>query len=79
MCEALEELITEAKNEGRKEGEDIGEKHGRIASLIDILMNKFPNMDLQWVWKCNETQIRRIQSNILTNINYDDFYKLVHS
>ncbi|QUN11510.1 PD-(D/E)XK nuclease family transposase [Clostridium sp. C1] len=79
MCEALEELITEAKNEGRKEGEDIGEKHGRIASVIDILKNKFPDMDLQWVWKCNETQIRRIQSNILTNINYDDFYKLIHS
>ena len=79
MCEALEELITEAKNEGRKEGEDIGEKHGRIASVIDILKNKFPGMDLQWVWKCNETQIRRIQSNILTNINYDDFYKLIHS
>ncbi len=79
MYEALEELITEAKNEGRKEGEDIGEKHGRIASVIDILKNKFPDMDLQWVWKCNETQIRRIQSNILTNINYDDFYKLIHS
>ena len=75
MCEALEELINEAK----KEGEDIGEKHGRIASIIDILMEKFPNMDLQWVWKCNETQIKRIQSNILTNINYDDFYKLIHS
>ena len=83
MCEALEELVNEAKNEGRKEGEDIGEKRGeergRIASIIDILMEKFPNMDLQWVWKCNETQIRRIQSNILTNINYDDFYKLIHS
>ena len=71
MCEALEELITEAKNEG--------EERGRIASVIDILKNKFPDMDLQWVWKCNETQIRRIQSNILTNINYDDFYKLIHS
>ena len=83
MCEALEELVNEAKNEGRKEGEDIGEKRGeergRIASIIDILMEKFPNMDLQWVWKCNETQIKRIQSNILTNINYDDFYKLIHS
>ena len=83
MCEALEELVNEAKNEGRKEGENIGEKRGeergRIASIIDILMEKFPNMDLQWVWKCNETQIRRIQSNILTNINYDDFYKLIHS
>ena len=91
MCEALEELVNEAKNEGRKEGEDIGEKRGeergkligekqgRISSLIDILKNKFPDMDLQWVWKCNETQIRRIQSNILTNINYDDFYKLIHS
>ena len=75
MCEALEELVNEAK----KEGEDIGEKHGRIASIIDILMDKFPNMDLQWVWKCNETQIKRIQSHILTNINYDDFYKLIHS
>ena len=91
MCEALEELVNEAKNEGRKEGEDIGEKRGeergkligekqgRISSLIDILKNKFPDMDLQWVWKCNETQIKRIQSNILTNINYDDFYKLIHS
>ena len=83
MCEALEELVNEAKNEGRKEGEDIGEKRGeergRIASIIDILMEKFPNMDLQWVWKCNETQIKRIQSHILTNINYDDFYKLIHS
>ena len=71
MCEALEELITEAKKEG--------EERGRIASLIDILMNKFPNMDLQWVWKCNETQIRRIQNNILTNINYEEFYQLIHS
>ena len=91
MCEALEKLVNEAKNEGRKEGEDIGEKRGeergkligekqgRISSLIDILKNKFPDMDLQWVWKCNETQIKRIQSNILTNINYDDFYKLIHS
>ena len=83
MCEALEELINEAKNEGEERGEErgklIGEKQGRISSLIDILMDKFPDMDLQWVWKCNETQIRRIQSNILTNINYDDFYKLIHS
>ena len=83
MCEAIEELVNEAKNEGRKEGEDIGEKRGeergRIASIIDILKEKFPNMDLQWVWKCNETQIKRIQSHILTNINYDDFYKLIHS
>ena len=71
MCEVLEELITEAKKEG--------EERGRIASLIDILMNKFPNMDLQWVWKCNETQIRRIQNNILTNINYEEFYQLIHS
>ena len=79
MCEALEELITEAKNEGRKEGENIGEERGRIASLIDILMNKFPNMDLQWIWKCNETQIKRIQNNILANINYEEFYQLIHS
>ena len=95
MCEALEELVNEAKKEGEEIGEErgkligekrgeergklIGEKQGRISSLIDILKNKFPDMDLQWVWKCNETQIKRIQSNILTNINYDDFYKLIHS
>ena len=83
MCEALEELVNEAKKEGEDIGEErgklIGEKQGRISSLIDILMDKFPNMDLQWVWKCNETQIKRIQSHILTNINYDDFYKLIHS
>ena len=87
MCEALEELIIEAKKEGedigekrgKLIGEEYGEKRGRIASLIDILMNKFPDMDLQWVWKCNETQIKRIQNNILANMNYEEFYQLIHS
>ena len=87
MCEALEELINEAKKEGEdigekrgeERGKSIGEKYGRIASVIDILKNKFPDMDLQWVWKCNETQIKKIQNNILTNINYEEFYQLIHS
>ena len=83
MCEALEELITEAKNEGRKEGEDIGEKRGEeqgeIKKLMKLLLKKFPNKNFEWVKECSKTQLERIDDYIFLNINYNDFYKLIHS
>ena len=91
MCEALEELITEAKNEGRKEGEDIGEKRGEergkligeergeIKKLMKLLLKKFPNKNFEWVKECSKTQLEKIDDYIFLNISYSDFYKLVHS
>ena len=87
MCEALEELITEAKNEGRKEGEDIGEKRGKligeergeIKKLMKLLLKKFPNKNFEWVKECSKTQLERIDDYIFLNISYNDFYKLIHS
>ena len=87
MCEALEELITEAKNEGRKEGEDIGEKRGKligeergeIKKLMKLLLKKFPNKNLEWIKDCSKTQLERIDDYIFLNISYNDFYKLIHS
>ena len=87
MCEALEELITEAKNEGRKEGEDIGEKRGKligeergeIKKLMKLLLKKFPNKNFEWVKECSKTQLEKIDDYIFLNISYSDFYKLVHS
>ncbi len=87
MCEALEELITAAKNEGRKEGEDIGEKRGKligeergeIKKLMKLLLKKFPNKNFEWVKECSKTQLEKIDDYIFLNISYSDFYKLVHS
>ncbi|MBM6966584.1 PD-(D/E)XK nuclease family transposase [Massilimicrobiota timonensis] len=87
MCEALEELITEAKNEGRKEGEDIGEKRGKligeeqgeIKKLMKLLLKKFPNKNFEWVKECSKTQLEKIDDYIFLNISYNDFYKLIHS
>ena len=87
MCEALEELITEAKNEGRKEGEDIGEKRGKligeeqgeIKKLMKLLLKKFPNKNFEWVKDCSQTQLEKIDDYIFLNISYNDFYKLIHS
>ena len=87
MCEALEELITEAKNEGRKEGEDIGEKRGKligeergeIKKLMKLLLKKFPNKNFEWVKECSKTQLEKIDDYIFLNISYSNFYKLVHS
>ena len=87
MCEALEELITEAKNEGRKEGEDIGEKRGKligeeqgeIKKLMKLLLKKFPNKNFEWVKDCSKTQLEKIDDYIFLNISYNDFYKLIHS
>ena len=75
MCEALEELITEAKNEG----EDIGEKRGEIKKLMKILLKKFPNKNFEWIKDCSQTQLEKIDDYILLNISYNDFYKLIHS
>ena len=75
MCEALEELITEAK----KEGEDIGEKRGEIKKLMKLLLKKFPNKNFEWVKECTKTQLEKIDDYIFLNISYSDFYKLVHS
>ena len=91
MCEALEELITEAKNEGRKEGENIGEKRGEergkligeergeIKKLMKLLLKKFPNKNFEWVKECSKTQLEKIDDYIFLNISYNDFYKLIHS
>ena len=75
MCEALEELITEAK----KEGEDIGEKRGEIKKLMKILLKKFPNKNFEWIKDCSKTQLERIDDYIFLNISYNDFYRLIHS
>ena len=91
MCEALEELITEAKNEGRKEGENIGEKRGEergkligeergeIKKLMKLLLKKFPNKNFEWVKECSKTQLEKIDDYIFLNISYNDFYRLIHS
>ena len=75
MCEALEELVNEAK----KEGEDIGEKRGEIKKLMKILLKKFPNKNFEWIKDCSQTQLEKIDDYILLNISYNDFYKLIHS
>ena len=75
MCEALEELVNEAK----KEGEDIGEKRGEIKKLMKILLKKFPNKNLEWIKDCSQTQLEKIDDYILLNISYNDFYQLIHS
>ena len=75
MCEALEELVNEAK----KEGEDIGEKRGEIKKLMKILLKKFPNKNFEWIKDCSQTQLEKIDDYILLNISYNDFYRLIHS
>ena len=67
MCEALEELVNEAKNEGE------------IKKLMKVLLKKFPNKNFEWVKECNKTQLEKIDDYIFLNISYNDFYKLVHS
>ena len=67
MCEALEELVNEAKNEGE------------IKKLMKLLLKKFPNKNFEWVKECNKTQLEKIDDYIFLNISYNDFYKLVHS
>ena len=87
MCEALEELVNEAKKEGEdigeKRGEErgklIGEKRGEIKKLMKILLKKFPNKNLEWIKDCSQTQLEKIDDYILLNISYNDFYKLIHS
>ena len=71
MCEALEELITEAKNEG--------EERGEIKKLMKLLLKKFPNKNFEWVKDCSKTQLERIDDYIFLNISYNDFYRLIHS
>ena len=67
MCEALEELITEAKNEGE------------IKKLMKLLLKKFPNKNFEWIKDCSKTQLEKIDDYIFLNISYNDFYKLIHS
>ena len=87
MCEALEELINEAKKEGEnigeKRGEErgklIGEEYGEIKKLMKLLLKKFPNKNFEWVKECSKTQLEKIDDYIFLNISYNDFYKLIHS
>ena len=79
MCEALEELINEAKKEGEDIGEKRGEERGEIKKLMKLLLKKFPNKNFEWVKECSKTQLERIDDYIFLNINYNDFYKLIHS
>ena len=87
MCEALEELINEAKKEGEdigeKRGEErgklIGEERGEIKKLMKLLLKKFPNKNFEWVKDCSQTQLEKIDDYIFLNISYNDFYKLIHS
>ena len=67
MCEALEELVNEAKNEGE------------IKKLMKLLLKKFPNKNFEWVKECSKTQLEKIDDYIFLNISYNDFYKLIHS
>lgn len=41
MCQALTEMVEEAKNDGREEGEKVGES--RLSKLIFLLMQKGEN------------------------------------
>ena len=83
MCEALEELIIEAKKEGEdigeKRGKLIGEEYGEIKKLMKLLLKKFPNKSFEWVKECSKTQLERIDDYIFLNISYNDFYRLIHS
>ena len=79
MCEALEELITEAKKEGEDIGEKRGEERGEIKKLMKLLLKKFPNKNFEWVKECSKTQLERIDDYIFLNISYNDFYRLIHS
>ena len=83
MCEALEELITEAKKEGEdigeKRGKLIGEENGEIKKLMKLLLKKFPNKNFEWIKDCSKTQLERIDDYIFLNISYNDFYRLIHS
>ena len=83
MCEALEELIIEAKKEGEdigeKRGKLIGEEYGEIKKLMKLLLKKFPNKNFEWVKECSKTQLERIDDYIFLNISYNDFYRLIHS
>ena len=40
--------------------EQRNEKQGRIKAIIEILLNKFPGMDLEWIKGCNDSQITKI-------------------
>ena len=83
MCEALEELIIEAKKEGEdigeKRGKLIGEENGEIKKLMKLLLKKFPNKNFEWIKDCSKTQLERIDDYIFLNISYNDFYRLIHS
>lgn len=87
MCDVIQELVEKAekraeekgKKLGEEQGEKRGEKQGRIKVIIEILLNKFPGMDFEWVKGCSDSQIQKIQKYLLLNINYDEFYELVHS
>ena len=80
MCEALEELINEAKKEGEnigeKRGEErgklIGEERGEIKKLMKLLLKKFPNKHFEWVKECRKTQLEKIDDYICWNISYSD-------
>ena len=71
MCDVIQELVEKA--------EKGAEKQGCIKGIIKILLNKFSGMDFDWVKECNEKQLNKIDDNILLNISYNDFYKLIHS
>ena len=79
MCEALEELINEAKKEGEDIGEKRGEERGEIKKLMKLLLKKFPNKNFEWVKECSKTQLEKIDDYIFLNISYNDFYRLIHS
>ena len=68
---------------GRKEGEKRGEKRGKIKgkieTLMKILIKKFTNENLEWIKDCNKEQLEKIEDNIYLDIDYKDFYQLVHS
>ena len=79
MCDVIQKLVEEEKKKAEEQAEKRGEKQGRIKGIIKILLNKFPGMDFDWVKECNEEQLNKIDDNILLDISYNDFYKLIHS
>ena len=91
MCKELKKLVEEenkkaekrGEKRGRKEGEKRGEKRGKIKgkieTLMKILIKKFTNENLEWIKDCNKEQLEKIEDNIYLDIDYKDFYQLVHS
>ena len=79
MCDVIQKLVEEEKKKAEEQGEERGEKRGELKKIIQLLMKKFPGYSFEWVKECNEEQLNIIDDNIIIDISYNDFYKLIHS